>query len=365
MRPTLRTARPRRLFHATLLTLAMAGCDRPVAPPAPDDPPKTQAASAAAARDAIDAATSAILRGTADEAVAALAAVPGDRFAGEDATFRACMLARFGGDAPPVLPARGGDAFVAAVLERYRTYWWQALKHPERREALEADLLASLRTLLGPHAAQARDFDAMEPLLDAALLARGVHAQSGRTPPLRELMLWRSQTERAERVQLPEGAHAVTVALLDDFLSLGWSAYGRCERGSAGGWATAEKLYAIVPAYAKDGGLDSETFRVVFLGHEAQHFADQNRWPDMAPWELEYRAKLVELVQAHSVSAKRLRGFLTAQGDDPDSPHTYANRKLAAALGARLGGRRPDAVPLADLQDAARAELLADTARRR
>lgn len=273
--------------------------------------------------------------------MAALSSVPVAAFSADDATFRACMRSRFGGATPPVVVARTGDDFVDAVLARYRAYWWQALKHPARRETLEAELLDAIRALLGPGATQARDFDALEPLLDAALRARGVHAQSGRTPPLRELMLWRSQTERAERVQLPEGTHTVTVALLDDFLSLGWSAYGRCERGSAGGWATAEKLYAIVPAYDKDGGLDSEAFQVVFLGHEAQHFADQNRWPGLAPWELEYRAKLVELVQGRTVSARRLRGFMTAQGDDMDSPHTYANRKLVAALVARLGGRRP------------------------
>lgn len=319
--------------------------------------------SSPAAKAAFDAATSAILRGTADEAVEALSRVPESEFSERDASFRGCTFARFDRASPPSFPGKTDDPFVNAVLRLYQDYWWHALKKPGQRDPLATQLLASLKRLIGDRAADAGDFDALEPILDAELLERGFHAQTGRTPPLRELMLWREQHSRRYQVQLPDGPQDVQVELLDDFLSLGWSAHGRCDRGSAGGWATAEKLYAIVPAYDDDGGLDSEAFRVVFLGHEAQHFADQNRFPGMPSWELEYRAKLVELAQAEQVSAKRLRGFMTAQGDDPDSPHTYANRRLVEVLTERLG-RAPDSVSLARLQATARAELLADTARR-
>jgi hypothetical protein len=325
------------------------------APAAEKTPPRSEAA--------FDAATGAILRGNAAQALVSLAAIPESELSPKDASFRACMIARFDRAAPPPLVDAINDPFVREVLRAYREYWWHALKTPQWRSAFADALERKLRALLGDVAEPASDFDALEPVLTAALEARGYHAQLGITPPLRELMLWRTQVSRRFDVQLPEGPHAVQVDLLDDFLALGWSAYGRCDRGSNGGWATDEKLYAIVPAYDKDGGLDSEAFRVVFLGHETQHFADQNRYPGMASWELEYRAKLVELAQAREVSAKRLRGFIAMQGDDVDSPHTYANRKLVAALTARLG-RSPDAVPVEELQAAAKAELLADSARR-
>jgi hypothetical protein len=163
-------------------------------------------------------------------------------------------------------------------------------------------------------------------------------------------------------VQLPEGPYTVRVELLDDFVSRGWMAYGRCERGSAGGWATDKALFAVVGRYTQ--GLDSEEFRVVFLGHETQHFADQNAFPGMAPWELEYRAKLVELAQGREVSAKRLDYMLTAQSDDMNSPHTYANKRVVADLTARLG-KSPDAVSIDELQVAARDQLLEDTRERK
>jgi len=102
----------------------------------------------------------------------------------------------------------------------------------------------------------------------------------------------------------------------------------------------------------------------VFLGHETPHLADQNAFPGIESWKLEYRAKLVELAQAREVSAERLAYMITAQGDDIGSPHTYANKRVVADLAARLG-RSPDQVDLDTLQGAARQQLREDTQRRR
>ncbi len=321
------------------------------------------AQSAPAAKDAIDASTNAVLQGDSVSALQALRAVPASDYSRADADYRACMLGRFDRAAPPYLAGGVEDPFAHDVLRTYQDYWWRALAAPTRRDVLAVQLEQRLRALLGASAATAADMDALEALLAKELERRGFHALLGWTMPLRELMVWRKQDTRRVNVALPEGQHTVEVEYLDDFISRGWSFYGRCERGSAGGWATDRKLSAVVPAYRKDGGLESEAFQVVFLGHETQHFADQNRFPGMASWELEYRAKLVELIQGETVSAKRLRGFITAQGDDPDSPHTYANKRLVADLRAKLGAE-PAAVPRPRLQTAARELLREDTQRR-
>lgn len=327
------------------------------ATPAPQAPESTRAA-----KDAIAASTGAVLRGESAEAVQLLMAVPADDYAGVDREYRSCMHDRFARSTPPPLVGAIEDPFARSVLASYQAYWWHALAAPQRRAELEAGLQQELRKLLGKPAEAASDFDALEVLVRAQLEKRGYHALMGLTPPLRELMLWRKQTTRDYDVALPEGVQRVRAELLDDFVSLGWSAYGRCERGSTGGWTTEEALFAVVPAY-KDG-LESDAFQVVFLGHEAQHFADKHRFKGLENWELEYRAKLVELVQAGTVlSQKRLGGFITSQGDDPAAPHPYANKQVVAALTKRLG-TAPDKVPLAQLQEAAREELFADTRRR-
>lgn len=317
--------------------------------------------STPAAKAAIDESTSAILQGDSPRAVRALRAAPMEGFNEKDAVYRACMLARHG-DRPVLATDAVTDEFVRQVLHDYQDYWWHAMKAPQQRAPLEGRLLETLRKRIGTDAAGAKDMDALEPILQGQLLARGYRAQLGRTLPLRELMMWRRQETRPWKVELPEGPYTVKVELLDDWVSRGWTSYGRCERGSAGGWATAEALYAVVPSYTE--GLDSEAFRVVFLGHETQHFADQNAFPGLASWELEYRAKLVELAQARDVSAKRLGGMISAQGDDVDSPHTYANKRVVADLTARLG-ESPDKVGIERLQQAARELLVEDTRRRK
>ncbi|QSX78680.1 hypothetical protein [Agrilutibacter solisilvae] len=311
------------------------------------------------ARQAISQSTGAVLRGDSRNALAVLRAVPVEAFDDTDAAYRACMIERFDRSSPPPPSAAIEDPFVRDVLAAYQQYWWRALAAPAGRTALEADLFERLRTLLGEHGRTAKDFDALEAPLQAQLQAHGYHALLGLTAPLRELMLWRTQTTRQYPVALPEGVQSVNAQLLDDFASLGWSAYGRCERGSNGGWATQEAVFAVVPSYKE--GLDSEAFRVVFLAHEAQHFADKRRFGSLENWELEYRAKLVELVYAgEALGRKRLQGFITAQGDDPGAPHPYANARLVRELTSRLG-MAPDQAPLARLQAAARDALLDDS----
>jgi hypothetical protein len=165
---------------------------------------------------------------------------------------------------------------------------------------------------------------------------------------------------------LPEGVQPVRVEVLDGFVSFGWSHYATCGRRATGGWARADALYAVRPRYTS---LDSEEFRVTFLGHEAQHLADLARFPGMPSWQLEYRAKLAELACADTTRPRLLAKFRDDQNDDAEAtPHSYANRMVWSALHARLAPADAafdaEAVSVADLQQAARAALLEDSRRR-
>ena len=310
------------------------------------------AESTGTAKAAIDASTSALLQGDANRALAAMA-VPAAEFSAKDADYRACLFGRFERTSPPYLPDDLPERDLRELLTAYRTYWWQALKTPAQREALDAQLLARLRTLLGPDAPA--EWDAVEEAITQRVVAHGYHAQLGRTPPLREFMLWRKQTSLPFDVKLPETTYAVHVEMLDDFVSLGWSHYARCGRGSAGGWATTDRLYAVKPWF---GDIHSDQFLASLLGHETQHFADLTQYKDLKAWELEYRAKLTELWTARETLPKLLAKFAAAQSDDMESPHTYANKRVLAHLAERLRGEGV-AVNKADLTD-----VPADTLRR-
>ena len=248
------------------------------------------------------------------------------------------------------------------MLQAFQRYWRDSLLDPAAREVNEAALARTIGRLL--NSPRTRTLDALEPRVIGRLQDEGYHALLGRTAPLRELMMWKRQESKVYRVRLPEGEHDTRVELLDGFATLGWADYATCGRRGAGGWATAYALFAVRPRYAD---LEAEEFRVTFLGHETQHLADLRKYAPMESWELEYRAKRVELAQASATRARILGKFTEDQSDDPRSPHSYANKRVMAALRERLGrGASSDlnAVALEDLQRAAGA-LLAEDSRRR
>ena len=206
--------------------------------------------------------------------------------------------------------------------------------------------------------------DALEPVLAKHLEAAGWHSLEGRTGLLRELMIWGKQDEKLVPVVLPEGQYQAKVFYLNDFKSFGWSHYATCGRAATGGWATQAGLFAVVPRYES---LENEEFQVTFLGHETQHFSDNARFKDLKPWELEYRAKLVELSEANVTRARVLTRFVDDQGDDPASPHSYADRSILNEMVRRLQLKGPDelfTVDLTRLQSAARETLIEDSRRR-
>jgi hypothetical protein len=177
-------------------------------------------------------------------------------------------------------------------------------------------------------------------------------------------MLWSTQETRQMRVELPEETHTTKVMVLDDFSSLGWSDFATCGRRGTGGWATTDALFAVRPRYAN---MDGEEFRVTFLGHETQHFADYARFPGLVQWQLEYRAKLTELALAVETRPRVLRKFTEDQGDNPESAHAYANKRVLTALRQRLAlptDAPLDSVDIPTLQAAAADELRADSRRR-
>jgi len=326
----------------------------------------TEAESTAAAKQATDTSFGAVLQGDGAAALRTLVAVPAPQYVGKAASYRHCMIERFERAAPPPLVGDIADPFARATLTAYQEYWWRALNAPAQRDALPAALWQKLRKLIGAPATSAKDFETLEPILSAQLRKHGYYSLQGKTPPLRELMLWRKQETRDYDIVLPEGTQHVTVNLLDDFVSQGWSEFGSCGLGGTGGWTDDKAIYALAPGYPD---LQGEDYRVSLLAHEGQHFADKHRAWKLESWELEYRAKLTELALADQTSHKLLQVFAQNQSDDRASPHAYGNKLVLAAISQRLGTATTsdidlEKVPLGQLQEAARNTLIADTHQR-
>ena len=95
-------------------------------------------------------------------------------------------------------------------------------------------------------------------------------------------------------------------------------------RFGTGGWASPDgTINCVEQAY----DFESERFLVSLLKHEAQHTVDMKQFPGIAPAELEYRAKLVEL--HYSGNLELLQGFLSAADESRASDaHAAASAKI-------------------------------------
>jgi hypothetical protein len=346
-----------RLITAVFLVLLLAASA--LAAPAAEE-------TSASARAAIESAIGAILQGNGVQARRIMAKIPDAELGGQAAQLLACVRSRL--DEPPAATeiispeTHKGDPFAARLLQLYREYWRESLDGQAARQPVQEKLLQGLAVLL--QKPRLASIDEADPLVAARLAGAGIHSLGGVTGLLHDLMLWTQQKEQMETVALPEGTTTTKVFYLDGFVSRGWSSYLMCDKTGTGGWAKPEGLYVVVPGYES---LSDETFRVSFLAHESQHYSDYVRFPGLAGWELEYRAKLVELVYANATRNKVLSYFISSQGDDPADAHSYANRRVLAGLRARLGVATDAAlssVAVETLQHAALEELRGDTDRR-
>ena len=315
------------------------------------------AAGHASPSDTIDQATGSALQADARHAVQLLRGIDTNGLSKKQLSFVSCMRTRFG---QPTAASLGKPRTATdRILAVYRDYWHAALTRPDTREQQEKRLDARLRALL--KAPVGTDLD---PIIERRIAADGNHSLEGRTGLLRELMVWRKEDQRKTSVALPEGRYPVDVHYLNGFRSFGWSYYATCGLAATGGWATDTGLFGVMPRYEDP---DGEEFKVTFLGHETQHFADKARFKPLKDWELEYRAKLVEVTYANATRTKVLNRFITDQGDDPASPHSYANRKILADLVKRLQlseAKDLYTADLARLQAAARDILIEDSRQR-
>lgn len=317
--------------------------------------------SSAAAKRAISAASGRALQGDIRLALAELRSVPEIEFGVQDRRVRACLIERFHAEADGSPPADPGG-FAGRVIGVYRAYWRAALSNPETRPIEEERLQRNLGRLIDAPAGS--DPGGISDEITTRLAAEGYNVLMGRTPPLLEMMIWGEEETQLRNVPLPEGEYEITVKILDDFASLGWSAYATCDRSFTGGWVGQNAIHAVRPGWRS---LDDENFRISFLAHETQHFADRARFDGIDSPGLEYRAKLTELALAQETIPQILTAFASNQGDDPNLPHSHANKRVLDALRGELA-LGPEAglsgVSVSRINAAARALLIRDSAER-
>lgn len=226
------------------------------------------------------------------------------------------------------------SAVVREIAELFQAYWRDALMQKAPVDALEEALVSQLDELLvnRGYASALDDLDTLSENIEALIRKEGYFAQSGRTPPLLDLMIWTKNEVANESVELTDATYEVKVNYLDNFISYGWSNFAAFGMTSTGGWAEEDGLYCLCRHY----DLDSERFKLSFLKHETRHFADYKLYPELQPSDLEYRGKLTELAFSHEGTYRLLEHFQNSANRVENAPHPLANWYVIEGLSEQL-----------------------------
>jgi hypothetical protein len=194
-------------------------------------------------------------------------------------------------------------------------------------------IAATIDSLLTVHAVErGTESDPLETLLDE-LRAEGFHVQGGRTRPFEDLFVWRDDQVRDFEVDLGDTTVTVTVHFMAEFVSQGWMGWVTADHAHAGGWAKKDALYCMADRY----DVESEQFLISYLKHEGRHFVDYVRFPELDQIDLEYRAKLTEIVHLEDGLPATMETFVGMAAPNPAAPHAIASHAVVLDLERQLG----------------------------
>lgn len=247
------------------------------------------------------------------------------------------------------------DSRLQDILLAYQKYYRDAFYLEQSPEEAAEGLRARLAGLLEGGAAS---LDELEELAAEAFRAGGFHFLGGRTGGCYGPYIWRTEELRRYEVELPEGVQEYAVKLLGGFVMESWLSYLTFGLSGTGGWSNGDGLIHCVKRHYD---LESESFRVSLLKHEAQHASDQSRYPGMSSVDLEYWAKLVELI--YSEERQLLGRFLQeADAANPSSAHGLAAERIVRGFARRQDGDGLAALPIETVRAAA-LELFRESSR--
>ena len=218
------------------------------------------------------------------------------------------------------------DVFVQKILKEYYTYWTKVLKQEKPILDANNELFSILKQITENAGKNTdikgiNDLDKLENLIKETCELKSYYLLMGITHPLRELMIWKKQTEEKFEIDLEDTIAEVPVAFLEDFICRGWLGFATLNRMSTGGWATKEKIYRVGK---KPEHITNEKFFIDILVHEGRHFSDYVLFPKLQQKELEYRAKLTELTKAKETLKERTINFVHSAKEDSTIPHAFS-----------------------------------------
>lgn len=229
------------------------------------------------------------------------------------------------------LAAMADDPFLDGILRLYQNYYRDVFYLEMDREQASEHLRAGLEKHFGCGTLEELE----EGALKRAFESCGYSFQGGRTGGYYGPYIWKHTENSSYEVELPEGSQQYRLRFLDGFISKSWLDHLSFGEVSTGGWADGDGIINCVKA---SYDTESEDFKVSLLKHEAQHELDLGRYKGISSAELEYRAKLVELI--YSKKRDMLGRFNSEAADDPENGHVQAALWISSRIPAGSDGEQ-------------------------
>lgn len=244
------------------------------------------------------------------------------------------------------------DADLNKILTIYQQYYRDVFYLALSREDAARNLKDRLAVFLGVTDENIQLCDLEQHQLAALFQNKGFHFMAGLTSGYCGPYIWRTTETVTYEVELPDGFQTYSVKLLDGFITRSWIDYLSFGKLTPGGWADGD---GIINCVKSSYDFDSENFLVSLLKHEAQHVRDLSAGTVISSEQLEYRAKLVELI--YSRERNLLKDFIQeADSSDKYNAHAMAAYRIVNGFAELLhtDAAQLHALPIEQIQSVAR-----------
>jgi len=224
----------------------------------------------------------------------------------------------------------------------YRNYWREELKKENPKNRTDSTLYKNITKYLISNKLTVLTIDSLSKTIkNDSELKRVIESQGFKVNfnfrnGFQELFIWNKENTEKYDVILPKETIKTTVVFIESYHINGYDDYATFGSSTVGGWATKDSttLYCNKGTY----DLNSEKFKVSYLKHESIHFTDLNEYPNLSSADLEYRAKIIELMYCTKETIyDRISEFVSgANKADRENSHPYANYVLIENLSKLL-----------------------------
>lgn len=222
---------------------------------------------------------------------------------------------------------------ISSLLKIFHDYYRRVFWKNEDLVEAEKTLYSSLKEIAGIPQDSLIENDNLDELISDLVNNEGYEYLGGMTSGYYGPYIWKETKKVQYEVLLPEGRRSLTVNMMDGFISRSWLDYISFGETGTGGWANEGGLYCVERLY-KNVFLKPQ-FQISFLKHESQHQADLERYGDIHTKDLEYRAKLVELIYYPDLSL--FEGIMReADGENKENAHSYASYVIIRDLSRKI-----------------------------